>query len=46
MSSEFASPVDEPVDAHEAKWQGWVFALVVLGCFATAGYAIVETFWG
>lgn len=46
MSSEYAKPEDEPVHAHEAKWQGWVVALVVLGCLATAGYAIVETFWG
>jgi len=36
----------EPVHAHEAKWQIWMIALVVLGCLATAGYAIVETFWG
>jgi hypothetical protein len=46
MPSEYASPEDEPVHAHEAKWQIWVAALVVLGCLATAGYAIVETFWG
>jgi hypothetical protein len=36
----------EPPHAREAKWQGWVLALVVLGCLATAGYAVVETFWG
>lgn len=36
----------EPPHAHQAKWQSWVLALVALGCLATAGYAIVETFWG
>lgn len=36
----------QPPHAHAAKWQGWVLALVVLGCLGTAGYAIVETFWG
>jgi hypothetical protein len=46
MFSEYVRPEDEPVHAHEAKWQAWVVALVALGCLATAGYAIVETFWG
>lgn len=46
MSPEYPSAEDEPVHAHEAKWQGWVIALVALGCLATAGYAIMETFWG
>lgn len=36
----------DPPHAHEARWQGWVAALVVLGCLATAGYTIVEIFWG
>jgi hypothetical protein len=41
-----AASTAEPPHAHRAKWQGWVLALVVLGCLATAGYAVVETFWG
>lgn len=36
----------DPPHAHEARWQGWVAALVALGCLATAVYTIVETFWG
>lgn len=36
----------EPVHAHQAKWQGWVAAFVALTCLATAGYAVIETFWG
>jgi hypothetical protein len=27
-------------------WQVWVGVLVGLGCLATAGYAVIETFWG
>lgn len=27
-------------------WEIWVLLFVVLGCLATAGYAIGETFWG
>lgn len=46
MSTQNTDQQSEPVHAHEAKWQRWVAALVVLGCLATAGYAIVETFWG
>lgn len=41
-------------DGHESDrwtiaWSGWqtmAGALVALGCIATAGYALVETFWG
>lgn len=29
-----------------ANWQLWAGALVAIGMLATAGYAIVETFWG
>jgi hypothetical protein len=36
----------EPAHAHAAKWQGWLVAFIVLGCLATAGYAVIETFWG
>jgi hypothetical protein len=35
-----------PPHAHQAKWQAWALVLVVLGCLATAGYAVVENFWG
>ena len=34
---------DQP---SRSAWQGWVGAFVALGCLATAGYAVVETFWG
>jgi hypothetical protein len=29
-----------------SRWQLAVGALVALGCLLTAGYALVETFWG
>jgi hypothetical protein len=32
--------------ASSARWQVPVGIFVALGCLVTAGYAIVETFWG
>lgn len=32
---------------HSSRgWQIWVGVLVALGSLVTAGYAVVETFWG
>ena len=36
----------DPVHAHQAKWQKWAAAFVLLTSLATAGYAVIETFWG
>ena len=29
-----------------SRWQWLTGAFVALGCLVTAGYAVVETFWG
>jgi hypothetical protein len=35
-----------PSDRSTRGWEVAVAVFVVLGCFATAGYALIETFWG
>jgi hypothetical protein len=44
MADASPSRSEEPPSAR--VWQIWAAVLVALGCLATAGYAMVETFWG
>jgi hypothetical protein len=40
------SPADNHEEASSRRWQMIAGVMVLLGSLATAGYAVVETFWG
>lgn len=39
-------PQNQQDSASSKVWQIWAGVIVLLGCIATAAYAVVENFWG
>lgn len=46
MDQDFTERTSNVPADQSRRWQAVVAVFVALGCLATAGYAIVETFWG